>query len=77
MTDTETRPEHREQTTEDEVLSEFIKVMQDWGHYKTAACLRMPTREEAFRKLRAPAQFGGSAYALMAREAGFGEVDLG
>lgn len=30
-----------------EILAEFARVMLEWGHYKTAAGLRYPTRDEA------------------------------
>lgn len=30
-----------------EILSEFAKVMLEWGHYKTASGLRYPTLGEA------------------------------
>jgi hypothetical protein len=33
----------------DEILSEFTKVMLEWGHYRTASGLVFPTPAEAFR----------------------------
>jgi hypothetical protein len=33
----------------DEILSEFAKVMLEWGHYRTASGLTFPTPAEAFR----------------------------
>lgn len=33
----------------DEILTEFGKVMVEWGHYKTAAGIRFPTLAEARR----------------------------
>jgi hypothetical protein len=33
----------------DEILSEFTKVMLEWGHYRTAAGLRFPTLDEVVR----------------------------
>ena len=35
------------EVTGDEVLTEFAKVMLEWGHYRTAAGLRYPTQEES------------------------------
>lgn len=31
----------------EEILSEFVTVMQEWGHYRTASSLRFPTLDEA------------------------------
>jgi hypothetical protein len=33
--------------TEDEILSEWCKIMVEWGHFRTAKNLRTPTLAEA------------------------------